>query len=83
MEQKPDFKNISENISRKIVEKCYEKIKSRVAWSPDVEGFNSFDLDKELQDKLKEDVEKEIQLEIERELEDMYGIQGGFWKKSK
>ena len=50
MEQKPDFKNISENISRKIVEKCYEKIKSRVAWSPDVEGFNSFDLDKELQD---------------------------------
>lgn len=54
MEQKPDFKNISENISKKIVEKCYEKIKSRVAWSPDVEGFNNFDPEKELKDALEE-----------------------------
>ncbi len=77
MEKKPDFKNISENISKNIVEKCYEKIKSRVAWSPDVEGFNDFDLEKELKDAL-----EEIQLEIQKELEDMHDVKGGFWKKN-
>ena len=59
--EKPNFKNISEKISKKVVEKFYGKIKSRPIWNPDMDSGHNLPTEEEIESFLQEEVQKELE----------------------